>query len=532
MIRKASKFYFKVYIKNILFLLIFSGVLFFSLVNKDTVNYSIKIFTKTTTFGMIFSTFGIMILGAYISGKNYENLNYLEYDKYKKFIAIILGGIKVIALLYLIPLIVIIMNINLNNTIIFNIKGLIHFSLIWFLSNICTLTIGVFVGTFIHGFFRYIICTIIFLLFNQTLITQSSTTINKMFNIFDDELHSPSNYCCSVIFNKFYLLDKTFIICLILFIFIFVYLLTTKKNYTNLIISIIGFIVIESLVVYTGDKSRLIINNDHCIQTSSNITSNKDLKYSVDNYYMKLILDNKLYNKCNIKLNISSSKVKQLEFLLNKTFKIKKVKINNKPVDYKRCNNKIILYTKNLELKNNQDVNLYIEYAGKICAENTSGTNIVYVNHDAINLLSNTIDWYPKLLQNKESYYDVNINSTSKIYSNLPAYSKENKKSSYNFKIKGKTKGLNIVSGNYTHYTYKNMKIIVPKNLNKSSINSGIDYALNKELINYIKDNKNMLNKTEIDRIKNKNFKKIILVPYGSIDIDIFEDTIIMDAPI
>lgn len=197
----------------------FLGVLFYSVVTRDAVEQSIKIFTISTTFAMICSTIGIMILGAYISGKKYEQLNYLEYDKYKKFISIILAGIKVISLLYIIPLTVIIFNVNLDNMVIYNIKGFIHFTIVWYISNICTLTIGVFIGMFSHGFLRYIICVVAFIPFNIALLSSSTATFNKMLNIFDDKLSSPRNYSCSVIFNKFYLLDKLFIIVLILFLY-------------------------------------------------------------------------------------------------------------------------------------------------------------------------------------------------------------------------------------------------------------------------------------------------------------------------
>src|SRR5699024_9753206 len=125
----------------------------------------------------------------------------------------IIAGVKVITLLLLIPVVVILLYADIKNINYYQIKQILHFVIIWYMSNVFTLIIGETTGFFVKNFLRYIICILLFLPLTLGMQPLPSLTY-RLLNIFEDRITSPVNYGSPVIFNLFYLLDKLFIIAI------------------------------------------------------------------------------------------------------------------------------------------------------------------------------------------------------------------------------------------------------------------------------------------------------------------------------
>ena len=500
--RKISKFYFKVMIKNILFIFMLLGVTFFSANIGSTASMSLTNYTGFSSFALIISASGIMIICAYVSGKRYNLLEYLEENIYKRFISMLLSSIYIISILYLINVVIIIINLNSDNLLIFNITGFIHFSLTWYLTNMLASCIGLLVGTFMPSFYRYFVSIVLFLPFIKGLTKGDTTSLfGKLLNVFDDQVTSPRNHGSGIVLNTFYILDKIFILLFILLIIGIIYLYSKKRNYKYIALSLIIFFTVQGIVVNSANRSIKIVDSENAIEASA-ASKKIDLPYYIEDYSMELNLKNNLSNKCHIKIKLENQ-TSEIKFKLDNVFEINNLKINNKSVDYKRHENEVIIPLKNPDLKSNS-LDLFIDYTGSVYISNNIGTDISYVSYNSVQLLSDIINWYPTIESNKEFNLNIKGTSSSKLYSNLNIESTK-QESLYTFKASGKTNSLNIVSGNYGEYTYNGVKVISPKgnfytHLERN-LDSYIDHLANE---NFSGDKAN--------KIKNKEYTKILVI--------------------
>lgn len=508
---KLSKFYFKIYLKNIIFVFILFSVCFFTLHNRGILDISVIDFTVGSTYALFCTTVGIMMLSTFISGKNYEIINTMETNKYKAYLSNIIAGVKVITLLLLIPVVVILLYADIKNINYYQIKQILHFVIIWYMSNVFTLIIGATTGFFVKNFLRYIICILLFLPLTLGMQPLPSLTY-RLLNIFEDRITSPVNYGSPVIFNLFYLLDKLFIIAIILFMLIIVYLKANKKSYNYYIFTISTFILIESLIIYGSSVSRYTIGK---IDYVENIESeNSNTNYYIKSYNMNIDLKNKINNRCSIELIGELIEINKLEFFLSEIFEIEKILINGQDSDYLRDEDKIIIEKLDIE---DEDLVVDIYYSGRVYIENSLGTNICYVSKNDISLMDNIFYWYP-VLDNRGEFYNFNIvvNSKSRIYSNLPVLMMEKKEGkSYITILKGKSKGINIFYGDFAEIRYKNINVVYPKGIGQQKIEPFIEGELDSDV----------LSKIDISKLK-----QIIIVPYDNTSIRIYEDTVIIPS--
>lgn len=482
---KTSRFYFKVYVKNIVFLLMVIAVSFFCYYYKEVLEMSIYLFTELSSYSLYCTTIGIMIISTYISGNKYEIVETIERNENKLFLSNILAGTKVSTLLFAIPCIIIFSHINYIGVNVYTIKEFFNYAIIWYCANIFAVVLGATVGTFIGNFLRYIICIIIYLFSMGSSMTLFSPTnkfltiFSDFLSIFTDKVTAPVNYASPILFNRIYLLDKLFIIFNILFMIILVYvktnIKTNKNKYRYYICALVVFLIIQSSIIYMTYPLLNIANPISEVE-------NKNIQhagYSIKGYSMNIDVFNKLNNKCSINLTKNNLEKNQLEFFLSEIFKVDKVSINGNKAKYSRVNDKIIIETNNIE---DSELIVDIEYSGKVYVESFNRAHVLYTSNRDISLLDNIIYWYPTLDNNqKSSNFQIDVRSKSKVYSNLPKVKEDKDESYYYTRLKGEGSGLNILSGNYTTMNYKNLEIVYPKCISESNVKIWVDEHLNQD---------------------------------------------------
>lgn len=482
---KTSRFYFKVYVKNIVFLLMVIAVSFFCYYHKEVLEMSIYLFTELSSYSLYCTTIGIMIISTYISGNKYEIVETIERNENKLFLSNILAGTKVSTLLFAIPCIIIFSHINYIGVNVYTIKEFFNYAIIWYCANIFAVVLGATVGTFVGNFLRYIICIIIYLFSMGSSMTLFSPTnkfltiFSDFLSIFTDKVTAPVNYASPILFNRIYLLDKLFIIFNILFMIILVYvktnIKTNKNKYRYYICALVVFLIIQSSIIYMTYPLLNIANPISEVE-------NKNIQhagYSIKGYSMNIDVFNKLNNKCSINLTKNNLEKNQLEFFLSEIFKVDKVSINGNKAKYSRVNDKIIIETNNIE---DSELIVDIEYSGKVYVESFNRAHVLYTSNRDISLLDNIIYWYPTLDNNqKSSNFQIDVRSKSKVYSNLPKVKEDKDESYYYTRLKGEGSGLNILSGNYTTMNYKNLEIVYPKCISESNVKIWVDEHLNQD---------------------------------------------------
>lgn len=482
---KTSRFYFKVYVKNIVFLLMVIAVSFFCYYYKEVLEMSIYLFTELSSYSLYCTTIGIMIISTYISGNKYEIVETIERNENKLFLSNILAGTKVSTLLFAIPCIIIFSHINYIGVNVYTIKEFFNYAIIWYCANIFAVVLGATVGTFVGNFLRYIICIIIYLFSMGSSMTLFSPTnkfltiFSDFLSIFTDKVTAPVNYASPILFNRIYLLDKLFIIFNILFMITLVYvktnIKTNKNKYRYYICALVVFLIIQSSIIYMTYPLLNIANPISEVE-------NKNIQhagYSIKGYSMNIDVFNKLNNKCSINLTKNNLEKNQLEFFLSEIFKVDKVSINGNKAKYSRVNDKIIIETNNIE---DSELIVDIEYSGKVYVESFNRAHVLYTSNRDISLLDNIIYWYPTLDNNqKSSNFQIDVRSKSKVYSNLPKVKEDKDESYYYTRLKGEGSGLNILSGNYTTMNYKNLEIVYPKCISESNVKIWVDEHLNQD---------------------------------------------------
>lgn len=512
-----SRFYFKAMIKNILFLFMLLGIIFYTFITRKAASISIVRYTSLYTFALAISCIGIMILCVYVAGKRYNFMTYLEkpHDKFK---AMLMAAIKIITIFYLINIVVILFNIGSINNIFFSVKGIIHFTVIWYLSNILMSVIGLIIGIFVSNFTRYIICLILsypFIMQVPKGVIESK--VEMLFNIFDDKIFSPPNHGAGVIFNNFYLLDKLFILFFISFAVYFMYIFMRKKNYKILAISVCLFIMIQSVIIYNykNIEIRDISANNSAIDTKEKYS------YHINNYTMDMQFKNKLYNKCNMSISLDKNDAENITLYLDRGFTIDKLLLDSKSVEYSFSDGKIVIPLQDKKME--KELNISIEYSGRAYVMNSLSTDSIYTSRTANTLINDVVNWYPQVSQEELCNYEIKGTSLTEMYSNIPLKNTKGNALSYSFSGNGRGKGINLISGNYGVYNHNGTEIICPKNVFSEGIANALPgYA--EELFTVQK-----APKEDLDRIKNAKYKRIILVSgLGSVGY-IDGDTLILD---
>ncbi|MBX4259439.1 ABC transporter permease [Clostridium estertheticum] len=209
----------------------------------------------------------------------------------------------------------------------------------------------------------------------------------------------------------------------------------------------------------------------------------KKCGYYIDKYNMNLDITNKLKNDCEMEIKINKSGVNSLELGLYEKLDIAKIEVRGKEMKFKRTNHSFIV-TLPRKYTNNEIINMKVSYEGEINTSWVQGQKSFYVRNNSF-FLADVFEWYPKLNDDTDKEYNINIKyaGKNKIYSNLNEKSKSNQ-----YEFQGKDRDVVLISGNISDRTYKGYLFIG----NEEYINNN-----NKcnDLIDFLKTKNNPINR-------------------------------------
>lgn len=504
----------KVMIKNPMFIISILFNIFLIYKQYSVLQYSIFEFSQVFYFGFIASNLFFIVISTYITYKNYDILNFIEKSILEKQLAVIIASIIISTITSLIPILIMIIFKSPNFQHIFVLKGIIHFFIIWTLSNLLACVVGSTIGTICKNGFSIILSFAFFALFIKYSYGSYGSYIKQLFNIYDDFTFAGMNYICGRIFNTFYYLDKLFILLISLLILSINCFINKRIKKTYSTIFLILTLICTCINVHLSS-----------IYKSSNLTQYepiKNINYIVESYDMDIKLDNKFKNAVNINLSINTNS-NNLVMLLDDLFKIDELYVNGKLCEFHHDYNKLNIihsFTKGDKVK------ISIKYEGNVNVATNLGAPVYYASKYASNLPISSFYWYPKASKTSLINFNVSIKSSGSIYSNLDMHSFSN--DIYTFR--GKSSGLNIFSGQYKKYYENNIEYIIPTNLNLESFKLNMQKYINNL-------NSKHFSKKELAILKTNKFKKVICgtwdinfnVQFTKPYIQIFEDTLIIN---
>jgi len=211
-------FYIKAMIKNPIFFIYLSFVLFFVYFIKDSLHITIFRFVTLFFHGYICSNLFLLISAAWVISKQYETFVFLERDVLKKQWKLLFSAFIISSVVALLPMAAMIAFKNPLTDGSFLWKGLVHFFILWTLSNMLAATIGTTIGIFVRHRASILLSLLLYGFFLWKSMNMSFTYQQKLLNIFDDYMQVETNTMSGTIFNLNYFLDKLFLILLMLFL--------------------------------------------------------------------------------------------------------------------------------------------------------------------------------------------------------------------------------------------------------------------------------------------------------------------------
>ncbi|MGM9979586.1 MAG: hypothetical protein ACI33J_12360 [Clostridium sp.] len=510
---KLSLFYFKKTIKSPLLIIALVINIFLTTKIIGVLDTSLFKFTQVYYYAIICTNLFMLISTASIMSKNYEVLSFLERDKWRKVIVTLLSSIYITLALSILPIGTMLIFNNSVTDMYFIKNAILHFLVIWMLSNILAAVIGSTAGLIIQNGFASVIAIVAYSLFLWESQKITKGIFHRYINIFDDHTFVEYNNLSGPIFNNAYIMDKIFLILLIIFILLVAY---SFYSYSKKLIYIsLACITLSALIfmVYQGEKRQII--------AKPQIFNNNDTSYNIKSYKMDLYLNKTLKNITNLTLQFNEDTT-EIDLVLDDIFTLNELKIDKKSIDFQRKDDTLKIRS---SFKKNQIIQLVIAYEGKINVENELGVNMYYVHDKTVNLPGDTFAWYPKPIsseQNKSIKFEVEIQSPALIFSNI-----DSKKEISKF-LSGRATSLNLFAGNYKSIKQNNIQYIIPTSYDidmfKESLNNTINILLG--------DHSNSFSESEKEMLKKKSYQKVLVGawPYNTYygDLELVGDTLLV----
>ncbi len=494
---KLTKFYTKIFVRTPIFIISLLFNIYIFIVQLKSLNLSILEYTGIISYAIIASNLFFLVTTSSIISKKSEFMDFLEKNKFKRYLTIIMSGSIISVITSILPIIIILAFKNNNIGFYFVITGILNFFIIWNLSNIISISIGASIGILLNRWISIFLSLAIygFFPFNLNNPLFKSQVLNKLFNIYSDSTSIQTNILCDEIFNFSYILDKLFVLWLILLIIIIVKILLDKSRK---ILSGIAFISIILLIVFT-----IIFSNNNVTYIHKYDISNLNTeKYHIDSYKMDINIANNLKNNTSFNVNIDEN-INSITFLLDDLFKIKEIKIDNEPVKFTHEKGKVVLDYQSNEKKS---INVSVSYEGDIHVEDKLGVDTFYCNSHVLNI-TDSLHWYPGLYDNSPIAYNININTSSNIYSNLDVERQDYNLLNNNYKLTGKTSGVDLFAGQYKSVNDNGIEYVIPSTYNLEDFKDKLD----KNILSYLTKHEKEFSKGDFELLREKKYKKVIV---------------------
>lgn len=506
---KTYLFYIKTTTKSALFLFTLLFISFLTYKVYGAINISVSYFTAVYVYSIICFNLFLVTTSTYIMLNRSNILRFLERDILKKQYSLIVSCTVITLFTASFPILLMFFFKNDLTQPIFLLKGITHFLIIWLLSNILAVVIGSSISLLVRNKFSYLFSLLVYGWFVWMSMNLPIKPINRYLNIFDDNTYTLSNNISGPLFNMNYFLDKLFLI-LVIFLFIFLVrsFVASKMRVINFLI--LGVLIISVCLLPIWSNSKYLSDS---IQTNQNVKNT----YEIQKYNMNLELTNKLKNKVTMLINFPKDS-KDITLALDNIFVIKNLKINNNSVSFTNKNDVVTIHSSH---KQGDTITLTMEYEGTVDVVNNIGVNTYYVTKSAINLPGYFFDWYPNIKGQSSIDFNISVDATTKIYSNIPSVSSNEKH------LVGSSNSLNIFAGQYQQVQVDKIQYIIPISYNFDGFKSNFE-----SLVNNISENTN-LSKDDLLIIKNKNYTRVIVGVWpfdiSSNPVQVIGDTILVN---
>ncbi len=481
---KSTFYYSKVLLKNPLFLFLIPFLIVMLFFTKEAFSTSIFDFVKHFYYGFIIVNLFFLITTTTTTNKDFEIHNYLERNPLKKQYTILLASFWINIVLLFIPILFIVCFQSNDSNFYIMMRGILHFSVLWILTNLLSATMGTTIGSILKNIWALPIAIVSYSIFIWRSMSDENNAIQKMFNIYDDNIRIVSNNILGVIFNVPYVLDKLFIVLLIFLFISFVgFYRQTKKRFLYLAIGLgcIGIIGLNANYLKTSEQI-----------FTSQYPDVKAQSYKIISYDMDIDFSKNFKNQATLHLKIENN-IDHIVLLLDQVFHIKKITINHLPVSYSFTNHKLILHTFQ---KKGDEVKIDILYDGHLFMNNDVGAPTFYVTKQAINLPGNIFYWYPTVPTIGKSQFTIKTKSSIPLYTNL-----QQKTSSL---YEGTTNSISFVAGEYKKINHNGKAYIIPKVTDFHRFTENLDDMLQSL-------SKKEYPKEELANIKAENYQKVIV---------------------
>ncbi|WP_026888716.1 hypothetical protein [Clostridium beijerinckii] len=494
---KLTKFYTKIFVRTPIFIISLLFNIYIFIVQLKSLNLSILEYTGIISYAIIASNLFFLVTTSSIISKKSEVMDFLEKNKFKRYLTIILSGSIISVITSIIPIIIILAFKNNNIELYFVITGILNFFLIWNLSNIISISIGASIGILLNRWISIFLSLAIygFFPFNLNNPLFKSQVLNKLFNIYSDSTSIQTNILCDEIFNLSYILDKLFVLWLILLMIIIVKILLDKSRKISSGIAVISIMLLIVFTIISSNSNVTYIHKYDIAKLSAE-------KYHIDSYKMDINIANSLKNNVLFHVNIDES-VDSITFLLDDLFKVKEITVDNEPVKFTHEKGKVVL---DYKTSGKKSINVLVSYEGYIHVEDNLGVDTFYCNSHALNI-TDSLHWYPGLYDNSLISYNININTSSNIYSNLDVESQSNNLLNNNYKLTGKTSGVDLFAGQYRKIDDNGIEYIIPSTYNLEDFRAKLD----KSISSYLTKHEEEFSKDDFELLREKKYKKVIV---------------------
>jgi len=328
----------------------------------------------------------------------------------------------------------------------------------------------------------------------------SFTYQEKLLNIFDDHMQAMTNTMSGTIFNLNYFLDKLFLILLMLFLLLITYSVYRKEKTAYILLAVLALLAMEGVAI-SGEKNVQKIQKYPAAEFAH-------VPYAVQTYKMDLALTNRLENTAELEMSFSAAG-DNIKLLLDDCFTIDSVKVNDSLVKFTHKNN---VLTISASYRPNETKKVVVSYGGDVQIEDELGVPIYYVTSDAVNLPGWLFAWYPTVPEPKPSYYDVRLDASAKVYSNLGIFTGETER-------EGETSSLSLFAGQYQTLKENGLTYILPINYNLENFQSRLDLLIQEKT----KEKQRTLTTSDIQFLQDRAYKTVIVGswPYNAKDGDI-----------
>jgi hypothetical protein len=292
-------------------------------------------------------------------------------------------------------------------------------------------------------------------------------------------------------------------ISLILILGSYMFICNRKNELGNIRLQIVSIIIVSILCVYLGVSINAMKPNIYDIRNRQDAESEdikninrertyfskNDCGYYIDKYNMNIDINNNIKNSCEMEIRVINKSVSSIEIGLYKSLNISKLEVDGKKAEFERTNNSFIAKLSR-EYRSGEIVNMKISYEGAINTQWINGRSLFFARNNSL-FLADVLEWYPKLNDDEEKDYKINIKyaSKNKVYTNLDQESNQD-----GVTFSGKDRDIFLVSGNVADRKYKDYLVIGNEEYIKSDKECD-------ELIDYL------------NRTKNPT-KKIVLSPF------------------